>query len=296
MLTNVQPAALIAAATALSLDFEASFVFLPPARTMTSATIRPTTPGAREDVEDLLLALGVVRLRVMALLRRLDLPRRGRCAGLLGHGGPGYQALSSAPAPKNSATAARSAVTGHGGKRLEEGPAVRLRAHPRVEDRDHAAVGMRADQPPEPLPQLEHRRGQRVLAEPVAAERVDSLAARLDERVARRRERQLVDHEQRERLARHVDSLPEGRRGDEHRGDLLAEALEQALARRLALDEHVVGHAARGCRRRPPSITRYELVSTSARPRGDPAERRDLLDDALERRRRRAGRARPRGR
>ena len=98
--------------------------------------------------------------------------------------------------------------------------------------------------PPEALAELQHRRRERVVAEPVAAGGLDRLAARLVERVAGRRERQLVDHEQRERLAGDVDALPEGRGREQHGVDLGAEALEQPLARRVALDEHVVRDAA----------------------------------------------------
>ena len=167
--------------------------------------------------------------------------------------------------PKNSATAARSAVTGQGGNDSRN---ARPYGFVRTRGSRIAITPVSAcdrDQPPEPLPELEHGRGEHVLAEPVAAERVDPLAARLDQRLVRSRERQLVDHEQRERLAGHVDPLPERRGGDEHRVDLLAEALEQPLARRLALDEHLDGSRAR----RPAAnaaSARYELVSTSARP------------------------------
>ena len=74
---------------------------------------------------------------------------------------------------------------------------------------------------------------------------LDGLAARLVQRIARRGERQLVDHEQRQRLAGHVHPLPERRCREQHRPDLVAEALEQPLARRLALHEHLVGNAGR---------------------------------------------------
>ena len=56
-------------------------------------------------------------------------------------------------------------------KRGEERAAVRARAQARIEDRDDAAVVVAADQPAEALPELEHRRRQRVVAEPVAARR-----------------------------------------------------------------------------------------------------------------------------
>jgi hypothetical protein len=105
------------------------------------------------------------------------------------------------------------------------------------------AVGVPPDQPTEALAQLQRGARQGVVAEPIAAGSLDGLAARLVQRVAGRRERKLVDHEERQRLARHVDALPEGRRRDQHRIDLVAEPLEEALARGLTLGEHVVGHA-----------------------------------------------------
>jgi hypothetical protein len=93
------------------------------------------------------------------------------------------------------------------------------------------------DQPSEPLPELEHGRGKRVLGEPVTAAVCDPLAAGLDERVAGRAEGELVDDEERERLALDIDALPERLRGHEDGIDLLAEVLEQALAGCLALDQ-----------------------------------------------------------
>src|SRR4029079_14329664 len=77
---------------------------------------QPDDACRSDAVEDLLLALGVAPLRVVTLLGGLDLARRGRCAGLLRHGEPGYQAVMSAWDPKNSATAARSEVAGQGGR------------------------------------------------------------------------------------------------------------------------------------------------------------------------------------
>ena len=98
-------------------------------------------------------------------------------------------------------------------------------------------------------------------------------------------ERQLVDHEQRQRLARHVDPLPERRRRDEHRVGVGAEALEQALARRVALDEHVVRDTAAdaGGDRVERAVRARQDERAPARER---AERDDLVGDPLERARR----------
>ena len=220
------------------------------------------------------------------------------------HPGEGDQGSADAAASAHGSVAAaraRGEERGHGGAIVDDRaaaaarrgtPGRRPRAQARVEDRDDADVGVAADQPPEALPQLEHRRRQGVVAEPVAAGRLDRLAARL---VAADRpgaeNGQLVDHEQRERLARDVDALPEGRRREQHRVDLVAEALEQPLPRRLALDEHLVGHAPGepGAQHaRAPGSSR----SGRARgPRESASRARDLLGDALGELRRRAGRA-----
>ena len=133
---------------------------------------------------------------------------------------------------------------GQRGSACEECAAVGPRAQPRIEDGDDTAIRVAANQPAEALAQLEHRGRQCVVAEPVAAQTLDCLAACFVERIARSRERELVDHEQRQRLARHVHALPERRRREQDRTDLVAEALEQALARRVTLHQHLVRHAA----------------------------------------------------
>ena len=179
-------------------------------------------------------------------LRRLDAPRRRRCLRLLLRQGGTIQAETGDPVAE---------------ERGDRGAVVDERAA-RQRGEERAAVarvrrrGSRiATTPRSPWPRISRPKpcrscsiavGQRVVAEPVAAGRLDRLAARLVQRVARRRERQLVDHEQRERLARDVDALPERRRREQHRVDLVAEALEQPLARRLALHEHLVRDARRG--------------------------------------------------
>ena len=96
---------------------------------------------------------------------------------------------------------------------------------------------MPADQAAEPLSQLQDRRGQGVLREPVPSLPRDALATRLDERIARSRERQLVDDEERERLALDVDALPERCGREEDGVDVVAEALQEPLARRVALPQ-----------------------------------------------------------
>ena len=77
-------------------------------------------------------------------------------------------------------------LAGHGGlvfnqrtvwKRCQERAPVGLRAQARIEDRDNAAIGVAADQASEALAELQHRNGQREVAEPVSAIRFDRFAA-----------------------------------------------------------------------------------------------------------------------
>src|SRR4051794_17864857 len=67
---------------------------------------------------------------------------------------------------------ARTRVEGGDGlrrwRRSQDRPAVAAGAEPRIEQRDDPGVGVAADQAAEALAELEHRGGQRVVAEPVA--------------------------------------------------------------------------------------------------------------------------------
>src|SRR5215207_10400115 len=56
-----------------------------------------------------------------------------------------------------------------GAEGVEQLGPVRARVQARVEDRRDAPIGVAAHESPEPLPQLERRHGQGVVAEPVAA-------------------------------------------------------------------------------------------------------------------------------
>src|SRR5262249_2020379 len=89
--------------------------------------------------------------------------------------------------------------------------------------------------------------------------------ARGGDRVVGRRERQLLEDDERQRLAGDVDALPERRRGEEHRAHLGAERVEERGARALALDEDGVGHAAAqrggGAAQRPPARRQDERAA-----------------------------------
>src|SRR6187551_2983273 len=167
-----------------------------------------------------------------------------------------------------------------GRKRFEKPPAVPSRAQPRVEDCDNALVSVPADQAAEPLSQLQDRRGKGVLREPVPSLLRDALAARFDERIARRCERQLVDDEERERLALDVDALPEGRSREEDGVDVVAEPLKEPLARRVALpqDRELEPRRAAGDELVERAVGGGEDERSARR---EPAERDDLVRESI---------------
>ena len=74
-------------------------------------------------------------------------------------------------------------------QRFEEHAAVGLGLHPRIEDHDDPPVALRADQPAEALPQFDHRLGQLVIPEGVAAGRADRFQAGFEQRLVGHAER-----------------------------------------------------------------------------------------------------------
>ena len=75
--------------------------------------------------------------------------------------------------PGSASSSSTSMILGQSGSELEEGPAVGLGQDPRVEDHDDPPVGLRPDQPAEPLLELDDRLGHLVLDERVAPARAD---------------------------------------------------------------------------------------------------------------------------
>ena len=131
---------------------------------------------------------------------------------------------------------------------------------------------------PAPCFSDDRRLGDEVVGEGVAAFALEALDARLDERIVRRRERQLVDDHALQRLAGHVDAFPEALRADQHRARRVEEALHQLALRALALDQHL------DARRRPRRSStrscaptacseRSVVVSTKVRPPSARAQR-----------------------
>ena len=87
--------------------------------------------------------------------------------------------------------------------------------HPRVQHRDHAAVGDAAQQPARPLRQQQRRVAGGDGHEAVAAASGHRALAGAQQRVVRPRERDAVDQHQRQRRPRHVDALPQRQRAEQ---------------------------------------------------------------------------------
>ena len=119
-----------------------------------------------------------------------------------------------------------------GGSDAAKDPAVSRGSETPVEHGDDTCVFGRADQPPRSL--CEKSGGSRQVDEgerPVTR----AVAARLDERVVRPRERQAIDRHEGEGPPRDVHALPEGHGREQARGLLLAERLEQLGLGQVAL-------------------------------------------------------------
>ena len=110
---------------------------------------------------------------------------------------------------------------------LEEA-AVAGRGQPRVEHRDHAAVGRRPDQPAGALRQQQRGVGGGDLHEAVAAGLVGGPLPGAHQRVVGARERDPVDEHQLAGVAGHVEPLPE-REGAEQRGVRVVDELPGQL-------------------------------------------------------------------
>src|SRR5262249_40063955 len=104
-------------------------------------------------------------------------------------------------------------------------------------DRDDAAVVAPADQPAEALLERDRGGGQLDRRERVLPGLGSGAHPRRDQRVGVRRERQLVDHDERQRIARDVDALPERAGAEQHGAGRRAKPRDQGGARRVALDE-----------------------------------------------------------
>ncbi len=117
----------------------------------------------------------------------------------------------------------------------QQGGAIVPPREPAVEDCDDPGVGAAADEPPEALLQRQRRARQLERVERIAALLADAVDARGRQRIVGHRERDAIDHDQRQRLAGDVDALPEALRRQQHRADAVAQLGEQHVARPLAL-------------------------------------------------------------
>ena len=104
---------------------------------------------------------------------------------------------------------------------------------------------------PDALAEFQDRLGQRVIAERIAARlRSDGFALGLGEGMVRHGEGQAGEDDVAQRLARHVDALPERVGAEEDRVAVLLELLQQPVARHgAALHEQVI----RSLRKKGPS-------------------------------------------
>ena len=73
---------------------------------------------------------------------------------------------------------------------------------------------------------------------------LDRAAAGGHDRIGRHRERELVDDDEAERVAGHVDALPEAHRRDQHGVTVGAKAADQHQLGRVALHQRRARHAA----------------------------------------------------
>ena len=125
--------------------------------------------------------------------------------------------------------------------------------HARVADHQQATVGLAADQASGALLQRDRRLGhevaRRTALPPSASMPLD---ARLDQRVVRRRKRQLVDQHALQRVAGHVDAFPEALRADQHDARRRQKPLQQRTLGRRALHQHLDRRSAlaKDCRQR----------------------------------------------
>src|SRR5512146_2047548 len=111
----------------------------------------------------------------------------------------------------------------HRRQALPDAPAVVLADDARVADHQHAAVVLVADQASRALLQRDDGARQLVFHEGVSPLFLQLFDARRQHRVVRRGERQLVDDDQRQRLAAHVHALPERLASEQHRVAVLPE-------------------------------------------------------------------------
>ena len=121
------------------------------------------------------------------------------------------------------------------GQRLHDPLAVGFRLQPAIEDAHEPAVRATADEPAETLLQPDDRGRHHERVERIEAGFLKQRRARGDDRIVRRRERQAVDDDARQRVADDVDAFPKRGGREQYRIALGAEPFEQFAFRRFAL-------------------------------------------------------------
>src|SRR5438067_1195651 len=99
---------------------------------------------------------------------------------------------------------------------VEKHLTVALLRDPVIQKDQHAAIALAANQPAESLFQSDSRLRDLVIVERVPPRVANTLDARVDHRIVRHREWQFIYDNAAQLLARHIDSLPKGRGGEEH--------------------------------------------------------------------------------
>ena len=100
-----------------------------------------------------------------------------------------------------------------------------------------------SDQAARTLTEQCHRFRHLVIKERFPALIPDPLAAGSDHRVIRGRERNTVNHDNRQRLALDIDTFPETHRSDKDRGRILPEFLDKAASCTVPLTENAKRHS-----------------------------------------------------
>src|SRR5262245_61121799 len=104
----------------------------------------------------------------------------------------------------------------HRREAVDENPTVAARTQPLIAEHDHTEVLRIANEPTDALFQRNHCLWHLLFEEWIAAASFDRVEPRFQHRIVGRRERQLVDHHDRQCVALHIDAFPETARAEEY--------------------------------------------------------------------------------
>ena len=108
---------------------------------------------------------------------------------------------------------------------------------PRIADHQHAAIGLGTDQASGALFEADRRLRKLPVEERIAALGPELVEPRREQRIVRRRERQLVDHDDRQRITGNVDAFPEARAAQQDGVAQRAKSRQELGLRAVALHE-----------------------------------------------------------